>query len=135
MYSLHTILRNSFLAFYLEPQFIRIWCILYWSFFLFKIMVSCLIFRANSRSIWSPLYELSWIINKAYIFFFAVIFASLGLSGIIPAIHIAIKHGFMPSLTKGQLGWLYLMAVLYLTGKWTLSYARPSYLPNYWEIG
>lgn len=49
--------------------------------------------------------------------FVSVIFASLGLSGLIPAIHIAIKHGFVPSLTKGQLGWLYLMAILYLTGK------------------
>jgi len=63
--------------------------------------------------------------------FRAVIFASLGLSGIIPAIHIAIKHGFMPSLTKGQLGWLYLMAVLYLTGAFLYAMRIPErYFPG-----
>lgn len=69
--------------------------------------------------------------TSKYRSFRAVIFASLGLSGLIPAIHVAIKHGFVPSLTKGQLGWLYLMAILYLTGAFLYAMRIPErYFPG-----
>jgi len=47
----------------------------------------------------------------------SVLFAALGLSGVVPAIHSVVKFGLLESFTVGQLGWLSLMAVLYLTGK------------------
>lgn len=43
-------------------------------------------------------------------------FLGLGLSGIIPALHYIISEGFLKAATIGQIGWLMLMAGLYITG-------------------
>lgn len=40
----------------------------------------------------------------------------LGLSGIIPTLHYVISEGFLKAATIGQIGWLMLMASLYITG-------------------
>ncbi|XP_032819248.1 adiponectin receptor protein 1-like isoform X1 [Petromyzon marinus] len=46
----------------------------------------------------------------------AGVFLGLGLSGIVPTIHFMIAEGFIKAATVGQIGWLFLMAVLYITG-------------------
>jgi len=61
----------------------------------------------------------------------AILFASLGLSGVVPAIHTTFKLGFLRSVTVGQLGWLYLMAFLYLFGAFL--YAKR--IPERWYPG
>ncbi|XP_056373858.1 adiponectin receptor protein 2 isoform X3 [Hyla sarda] len=44
------------------------------------------------------------------------VFIGLGLSGIIPTLHFVISEGFLKAATMGQIGWLVLMASLYITG-------------------
>ncbi|PIO24202.1 hypothetical protein AB205_0100090 [Aquarana catesbeiana] len=44
------------------------------------------------------------------------VFVGLGLSGIIPTLHFVIAEGFLKAATMGQIGWLILMASLYITG-------------------
>ena len=63
------------------------------------------------------------------------LFIGLGLSGVIPAIHYSAREGLTAAFTTGALGWLLLMAALYI-GKWL--YIRKSLLcplrkcmPNY----
>nr|XP_033808356.1 adiponectin receptor protein 2 isoform X1 [Geotrypetes seraphini] len=46
----------------------------------------------------------------------AGVFVGLGLSGIIPTLHFVIAEGFLRAATMGQVGWLALMACLYITG-------------------
>uniref|UniRef100_A0ABK0LNX4 Adiponectin receptor 2 n=1 Tax=Rattus norvegicus TaxID=10116 RepID=A0ABK0LNX4_RAT len=46
----------------------------------------------------------------------AGVFVGLGLSGIIPTLHYVISEGFLKAATIGQIGWLMLMASLYITG-------------------
>uniref|UniRef100_A0A8C6AB68 Adiponectin receptor 2 n=1 Tax=Marmota marmota marmota TaxID=9994 RepID=A0A8C6AB68_MARMA len=46
----------------------------------------------------------------------AGVFLGLGLSGIIPTLHYVISEGFLRAATIGQIGWLMLMASLYITG-------------------
>ncbi|CAH8501223.1 unnamed protein product [Heterobilharzia americana] len=46
----------------------------------------------------------------------AGVFIALGLSGVIPCIHAIIINGFWQSVNYGSLGWLSLMAVLYISG-------------------
>uniref|UniRef100_A0A2K6F745 Adiponectin receptor 2 n=1 Tax=Propithecus coquereli TaxID=379532 RepID=A0A2K6F745_PROCO len=46
----------------------------------------------------------------------AGVFLGLGLSGIIPTLHYVISEGFLKAATIGQIGWLLLMASLYITG-------------------
>uniref|UniRef100_A0A8C0NXT1 Adiponectin receptor 2 n=3 Tax=Laurasiatheria TaxID=314145 RepID=A0A8C0NXT1_CANLF len=46
----------------------------------------------------------------------AGVFLGLGLSGIIPTLHYVIAEGFLKAATIGQIGWLMLMASLYITG-------------------
>lgn len=46
----------------------------------------------------------------------AGVFVGLGLSGIIPTLHYVIAEGFLKAATIGQIGWLMLMASLYITG-------------------
>lgn len=43
-------------------------------------------------------------------------FIALGLSGIVPAMHYVITDGFYEAINFAALGWLVLMAVLYITG-------------------
>ena len=43
-------------------------------------------------------------------------FIALGLSGVIPALHFVITDGFYQAVNFASLGWLALMAVLYITG-------------------
>ena len=40
----------------------------------------------------------------------------LGLSGVVPSLHFVISEGFLRATTMGQMGWLLLMATLYITG-------------------
>lgn len=46
----------------------------------------------------------------------AGMFIALGLSGIIPAIHYSIIFGGYKAFNVGALGWLILMAILYIVG-------------------
>jgi adiponectin receptor len=43
-------------------------------------------------------------------------FIALGLSGVIPALHYVITDGFWHAINKAALGWLVLMAMLYIVG-------------------
>lgn len=43
-------------------------------------------------------------------------FIGLGLSGVIPALHYVITDGFYHAINKASLGWLVLMAFLYIAG-------------------
>ncbi|MGH0116006.1 UNVERIFIED_CONTAM: hypothetical protein FKN15_060470 [Acipenser sinensis] len=44
------------------------------------------------------------------------VFVGLGLSGVVPTFHFMISEGFLRATTMGQMGWLFLMATLYITG-------------------
>lgn len=44
------------------------------------------------------------------------VFLALGLSGVIPTLHFVISEGLLKAATMGQIGWLVLMACLYITG-------------------
>lgn len=46
----------------------------------------------------------------------AGVFVALGLSGVIPALHYVITDGFWHAIHKAALGWLVLMAILYILG-------------------
>lgn len=46
----------------------------------------------------------------------AGLFVGLGLSGVVPTLHFVISEGFIRATTMGQMGWLVLMATLYITG-------------------
>nr|XP_020653394.1 adiponectin receptor protein 1-like isoform X1 [Pogona vitticeps]XP_020653395.1 adiponectin receptor protein 1-like isoform X1 [Pogona vitticeps] len=46
----------------------------------------------------------------------AGVFLGLGLSGLVPTLHFMIAEGFIKATTVGQIGWLFLMAVLYILG-------------------
>jgi adiponectin receptor len=46
----------------------------------------------------------------------AGVFIALGLSGVIPAMHYVITDGFYDAIYNAALGWLVLMAVLYIVG-------------------
>ncbi|XP_062339618.1 adiponectin receptor protein 2 [Osmerus eperlanus] len=46
----------------------------------------------------------------------AGVFVGLGLSGVVPSLHFVISEGFLRATTMGQMGWLLLMATLYITG-------------------
>ena len=44
------------------------------------------------------------------------VFIGLGLSGVIPAMHYVITNGFYDAIYEAALGWLSLMAILYIIG-------------------
>ena len=44
------------------------------------------------------------------------VFIALGLSGVIPAMHYVITEGFYQAVNYAALGWLVLMAILYIVG-------------------
>lgn len=46
----------------------------------------------------------------------AVLFIALGLSGVIPCTHYVLMEGFWEAVSYSALGWLVLMAVLYISG-------------------
>ncbi|VCW48703.1 unnamed protein product [Gulo gulo] len=46
----------------------------------------------------------------------AGVFLGLGLSSVEPTIHFTITEGFVKATTVGQMGWFFLMAVMYITG-------------------
>uniref|UniRef100_A0A8C5XTI4 Adiponectin receptor 1 n=1 Tax=Microcebus murinus TaxID=30608 RepID=A0A8C5XTI4_MICMU len=46
----------------------------------------------------------------------AGVFLGLGLSGVVPAMHFTITEGFVKATTVGQMGWFFLMAMMYITG-------------------
>ena len=43
-------------------------------------------------------------------------FIALGLSGVVPAMHYVITDGFYEAINFAALGWLVLMAILYISG-------------------
>ncbi|KAM7159164.1 LOW QUALITY PROTEIN: adiponectin receptor protein 1-like [Molossus nigricans] len=45
----------------------------------------------------------------------AGVFLGLGLSGVVPTMHFTIAEGFVKATTVGQMGWFFLMAVMYIT--------------------
>lgn len=47
---------------------------------------------------------------------FLGVFLGLGLSGVVPTMHFTIAEGFVKATTVGQMGWFFLMAVMYITG-------------------
>ena len=44
------------------------------------------------------------------------VYVGLGLSGVVPAIHFVITDGLWEAIEHAALGWLILMAVLYIVG-------------------
>jgi predicted membrane channel-forming protein YqfA (hemolysin III family) len=44
------------------------------------------------------------------------VFIGLGLSGVVPAMHYVITDGLWAAINHASLGWLILMAVLYIAG-------------------
>ncbi|CAL8277072.1 unnamed protein product [Gadus morhua 'NCC'] len=46
----------------------------------------------------------------------AGVFVGLGLSGVVPTLHFTLSEGLIRATTIGQMGWLVLMATLYITG-------------------
>lgn len=46
----------------------------------------------------------------------AGVFASFGLSGIVPAIHYSLMEGWFSQISQATLGWLILMGFLYILG-------------------
>ncbi|XP_015282695.1 PREDICTED: adiponectin receptor protein 1-like [Gekko japonicus] len=47
---------------------------------------------------------------------FTGVFLGLGLSGVVPTMHFTIAEGFVKATTMGQMGWFFLMAMMYITG-------------------
>ena len=52
-------------------------------------------------------------------------FIALGLSGVIPALHFVITDGFYHAVNYASLGWLSLMAVLYIVGALIYAFRVP----------
>uniref|UniRef100_A0A8C5XSW7 Adiponectin receptor 1 n=1 Tax=Microcebus murinus TaxID=30608 RepID=A0A8C5XSW7_MICMU len=46
----------------------------------------------------------------------AGVFLGLGLSGVVPTMHFTTAEGFVKATTVGQMGWFFLMVVMYITG-------------------
>lgn len=61
---------------------------------------------------WSGLY----LTGVALCFLCSGVFVGLGLSGVVPSLHFVISEGLIKATTMGQMGWLLLMATLYITG-------------------
>ncbi|XP_028347282.1 adiponectin receptor protein 2-like [Physeter macrocephalus] len=67
-------------------------------------------------------YRITGTVPKFFFLIFTVflrfpgVFLGLGLSGVIPTFHYVISEGFLKAATIGQIGWLMLMASLYITG-------------------
>jgi len=51
-----------------------------------------------------------------FVFVHIGVFIGLGLSGVIPAMHYVITNGFHDAIYEAALGWLSLMAILYIIG-------------------
>jgi len=65
----------------------------------------------------------------------AGLFIGLGLSGVIPAVHYSIKEGLIKAFTDGALGWLLLMAALYIGGALLYANRIPErWFPGYFDI-
>lgn len=63
------------------------------------------------RSVWPPSPRLTVLRPLC-----AGVFLGLGLSGVVPTMHFTIAEGFVKATTVGQMGWFFLMAVMYITG-------------------
>ena len=62
-------------------------------------------------------------------------FIALGLSGLIPAVHYIVTVGSYKAFNVGALGWLILMAVLYIVGAMTYAARIPERLfPGKFDI-
>lgn len=54
--------------------------------------------------------------SNVFLLIFQGVFIGLGLSGVIPALHYVITDGFHDAIYNAALGWLALMAILYIVG-------------------
>lgn len=62
-------------------------------------------------------------------------FIGLGLSGVIPATHYAVVSGWNSAVNDGSLGWLIIMAALYISGAVLYALRVPERcLPGYCDI-
>jgi adiponectin receptor len=62
-------------------------------------------------------------------------FVAFGLSGLIPAVHYILKDGSDVAFNAGALGWLFLMAFLYIAGAGLYAARIPERLfPGYCDI-
>lgn len=65
----------------------------------------------------------------------AGLFIGLGLSGVFPAIHYSAREGLTAAFTTGALGWLLLMAALYIGGALLYALRIPErWFPGYCDI-
>ncbi|XP_030047911.1 adiponectin receptor protein 2-like [Microcaecilia unicolor] len=70
-----------------------------------------------------------------YRFIRSGVFLGLGLTGLIPTLHIMITEGFIKAITYGQAGWLFLMAFLYILGVFLYTVRIPERLfPGWCDI-
>ncbi|XP_060632694.1 adiponectin receptor protein 2 [Anolis sagrei] len=87
-------------SFYCNPQ----------PYFIYLIVICVLGIAAIIVSQWDR------FATPQYRGFRAGVFLALGLSGVIPTLHFVISEGLLKAATMGQIGWLALMACLYITG-------------------
>lgn len=65
------------------------------------------------------IYHLSYILSNSLVnssFQPPGLYVALGLSGVIPAVHYVSVNSFLTAIQGGGLGWMILMAVLYISG-------------------
>lgn len=91
----------------------------------------CRCISANFRYHQCAAREHDFIILNFYYNSIPGLFAGFGLSGVIPAVHYASANGLVHSVTHDPMGWLVLMAFLYLLG--AVIYAGR--VPERWFLG
>lgn len=96
---------GSFVPYLYYSFYCMLWAKLFYTFLIAALGTSA-IFVSMHRSFTSPRFRPLR----------AGLFMALGLSGLIPCIHTIILDGFWHSIYTGSLGWLALMAFLYLSG-------------------
>jgi predicted membrane channel-forming protein YqfA (hemolysin III family) len=66
-----------------------------------------------------------YMFNRSFLCYFTGMYIALGLSGVIPAFHFVITDGFYHAVNYASLGWLVLMAVLYIVGALIYAFRVP----------
>ena len=66
-----------------------------------------------------------YMFNRSFLCYFTGMFIAFGLSGVIPAFHFVITDGFYNAFNDASLGWLLLMAVLYIVGALIYAFRVP----------
>lgn len=86
--------------------FLLLWQILSFSAIVFVFCCCCCLLSL-------PVYS---NLTLPHLLYLPGVFLGLGLSGVIPTLHFVISEGLLKAATMGQIGWLALMACLYITG-------------------